>query len=152
MIWHNLTVNFVRPAIQEVSRVSLWNLYLMLITSYIIRTQNVELFYLVVFEILIPKFRNVFIESPDIYIYISTLAKLLSRLILCHITILFSFSVELFCFFLCCSILLHFTVFQLSTIVKATRALTDIANQNKLGTRALVKKDMKENIVKQVNL
>ena len=146
----------MRPAIQEVLGVSLWNVYLMFIPSYIIRTQNVELFYLVVFEILIPKVRNVFIESPDIYIYIyiyiTRLAKLLSRLILCHITILFSFSVELFCLFLCCSILLHFTVFQLSTIVKATRALTDIANQNKLGTRALVKKDMKENIVKQVNL
>ena len=42
----------------------------MFIPSYIIRTQKVELFYLVVFEILIPKVRNVFIESPDIYIYI----------------------------------------------------------------------------------
>ena len=46
MISHNLTVNFVRPAIQEV----------------------LELLYLVLFEILIPKVRNVFIESPDIYI------------------------------------------------------------------------------------
>ena len=40
MISHNLTVTFVRPAIQEVLDVSLWNLYLMLITSYINRTQN----------------------------------------------------------------------------------------------------------------
>ena len=38
----------------------------MLITSYINRTQHFELLYLVVFEILIPKVRNVFIESPDI--------------------------------------------------------------------------------------
>ena len=66
MISHNLTVNFVRPAIQEVLDVSLWNLYLMLITSYINRTQNFELLYLVVFEILIPKVRKDFIESPGI--------------------------------------------------------------------------------------
>ena len=66
MISHNMTVNFVRPAIQEVLDVSLRKLYLMLITSYINRTQHCELLYLVVFEILIPKVRNVFIESPDI--------------------------------------------------------------------------------------
>ena len=41
----------------------------MLITSYINRKQNFELLYLVLFEILISKVRNVFIESPDIYIY-----------------------------------------------------------------------------------
>ena len=66
MISHNLTVNFVRPAIQEVLDVSLWNLYLMFITSYINRTQHFELLYLVVFEILIHKVWNIFIESPDI--------------------------------------------------------------------------------------
>ena len=71
MISHNLTVNFVRPAIHVVLDVSLRNLYLMLITSYINRTQNFELLYLLVFEILIPKVPNVFIESPDILIYIS---------------------------------------------------------------------------------
>ena len=60
MISHNLTVNYVRPAIQEV----LDNI--ILITSYIKRTQNFELLYLVVFEILIAKVRNVFIELPDI--------------------------------------------------------------------------------------
>ena len=38
------------------------------VTSYI-RTHNLELLYLVVFEILIPKVRNVFIESPDIVIW-----------------------------------------------------------------------------------
>ena len=65
MISHNLSVNFVRPAIQEVLDVSLWNSYVMLITSYINRTQHFELLNLVVFEILIPKVRNVFIESPD---------------------------------------------------------------------------------------
>ena len=38
------------------------------------RTQHFELLYLVVFEILIPKVWNIFIESPDIYthIYIHT--------------------------------------------------------------------------------
>ena len=41
----------------------------MLITSYINRLQNIKLLYLVVFEILIPKFRNVFIESPNTYIH-----------------------------------------------------------------------------------
>ena len=61
MISHNLTVNFVRPALQEVLEVSLYNLYLTLITSYINRLQNFELLYLVVFEILIPKVLNVFI-------------------------------------------------------------------------------------------
>ena len=40
----------------------------MLLTSYINRTKKFELLYLVVFEILIPKVRNVFIESPDRYI------------------------------------------------------------------------------------
>ena len=59
MISHNLTVNFVRPAIHEV-----------LITSYINRSQNCDLLYLVVFEVLIPKVWNVFIELQDIYIYI----------------------------------------------------------------------------------
>ena len=38
------------------------------VKSYI-RTQNLELLYLVVFEILIPKVRNDFIESPDIVIW-----------------------------------------------------------------------------------
>ena len=42
----------------------------MLITSYINRTQNCDLLYLVVFEVLIPKVWNVFIELQDIYIYI----------------------------------------------------------------------------------
>ena len=36
------------------------------LTSYINRTHTFELLYLVVFEILIPKVRHVFIESPDI--------------------------------------------------------------------------------------
>ena len=40
----------------------------MLITSYINGTQHFALLYLVVFEILIPKVRNVFIESPDIFV------------------------------------------------------------------------------------
>jgi hypothetical protein len=39
MISHNLTVNFVRPAIREVLDVWLWNLYRMLIRSHINRTQ-----------------------------------------------------------------------------------------------------------------
>ena len=42
MISHNLTVNFVRPAIQEVLAVSLWNVYLMFITSCINRTQHFD--------------------------------------------------------------------------------------------------------------
>ena len=44
----------------------MYHLYLILITSHINRKQTFELLYLVVFEILIPKVGNVFIESPDI--------------------------------------------------------------------------------------